>query len=148
MISNLFLFHSAASENLSSGGKVFFLLMSVLREEGVFCRFERSGRGRIGRDVSAEPLRGNGRRLWCYGICHEKVTDGRSSLPVEVPELLSRVREVFSLPVALGFGLRSPPQFEALPEAIRPDAAVFESSLLRHIAEGKSPADFMKTWRA
>ena len=76
------------------------------------------------------------------------VTDGRSSLPVEVPELLSRVREVFSLPVALGFGLRSPQQLEALPEATRPDAAVFGSSLLRHIAEGKSPADFMKTWRA
>lgn len=85
---------------------------------------------------------------YVYAVSVMGTTGERSSLPVEVPELLSRVREVFSLPVALGFGLRSPQQLEALPEAIRPDAAVFGSSLLRHIAEGMSPADFMKTWRA
>ena len=36
-----------------------------------------------------------------------------------------RVRRVFSLPVALGFGLRVPEQLDALPKDIRPDAAVF-----------------------
>ena len=63
-----------------------------------------------------------------------------------MPEVLSRVRRVFSLPVALGFGLRVPEQLDALPKDIRPDAAVFGSSLLRHIAAGKAPADFIKTW--
>ena len=73
-------------------------------------------------------------------------TGERNSLPPEVPDVLARVRRVFRLPVALGFGLRSPEQLDALPEDIRPDAAVFGSSLLRHIAAGKSPADFMKVW--
>ena len=72
----------------------------------------------------------------------------RAPRPPEVPEVLSRVRRVFRLPVALGFGLRVPEQLDALPQDIRPDAAVFGSSLLRHIAAGKAPADFIKTWKA
>lgn len=85
---------------------------------------------------------------YVYAVSVMGTTGERTSLPAEVPELLSRVREVFHLPVALGFGLRSPQQLEEIPEAIRPDAAVFGSSLLRHIAEGLAPADFMRTWKS
>ena len=84
---------------------------------------------------------------YVYAVSVMGTTGERAGLPPEVPDVLSRVRRVFSLPVALGFGLRSPEQLAALPEGIRPDAAVFGSSLLRHIAEGRTPADFMKVWR-
>lgn len=83
---------------------------------------------------------------YVYVVSVMGTTGVRASLPSEVPEVLSRVRRVFSLPVALGFGLRSPEQLAALPEHERPDAAVFGSALLRHIAEGKTPAEFMKIW--
>lgn len=85
---------------------------------------------------------------YVYVVSVMGTTGERNGLPPEVPEVLSRARAAFDLPVALGFGLRSPKQLEALPEGIRPDAAVFGSSLLRHIAEGKAPAEFMKTWGA
>lgn len=85
---------------------------------------------------------------YVYVVSVMGTTGERNGLPPEVPEVLARAGEVFDLPVALGFGLRSPKQLEALPEDIRPDAAVFGSSLLRHIAEGKAPADFMKAWGA
>lgn len=85
---------------------------------------------------------------YVYVVSVMGTTGERASLPPEVPEVLSRVRRVFSLPVALGFGLRVPEQLDALPQDIRPDAAVFGSSLLRHIAAGKAPADFIKVWKA
>ena len=84
---------------------------------------------------------------YVYVVSVMGTTGERASLPPEVPDVLSRVRRVFKLPVALGFGLRSPQQLEDLPEDIRPDAAVFGSSLLRHIAAEKSPADFMAVWK-
>ena len=85
---------------------------------------------------------------YVYVVSVMGTTGERASLPPEVPEVLSRVRRVFSLPVALGFGLRVPEQLDALLKDIRPDAAVFGSSLLRHIAAGKAPADFIKVWKA
>ena len=85
---------------------------------------------------------------YVYAVSVMGTTGERAELPPEVPELLSRVRGEFTLPVVLGFGLRSPQQLAALPQKVRPDAAVFGSSLLRHIAEGGSPADFMRMWRS
>ena len=85
---------------------------------------------------------------YVYVVSVMGTTGERNGLPPEVPEVLARARRAFALPVALGFGLRSPKQLEALPERIRPDAAVFGSALLRHLAEGKAPAEFMKAWGA
>lgn len=50
------------------------------------------------------------------------------------------------MPLALGFGLQTPDQLDALPEDARPDAAVLGSALLRHIAEGKDAAEFLGKW--
>ncbi len=85
---------------------------------------------------------------YVYAVSVMGTTGERKSLPPEVTDVLSRARRVFSLPVALGFGLHDPEQLSALPAELRPDAAVFGSSLLRHIAEGKAPADFIRRWRA
>ena len=61
-------------------------------------------------------------------------------------DLLERARKAFALPVALGFGLKRPEQLEALPPDCRPDAAVFGSSLLRHLDAGGRAGDFMAQW--
>ena len=85
---------------------------------------------------------------YVYVVSVMGTTGERKSLPPEVTDVLSRARRVFSLPVALGFGLRAPGQLAMLPDDLRPDAAVFGSALLRHIVEGKAPADFIRAWRA
>lgn len=85
---------------------------------------------------------------YVYVVSVMGITGERDRLPPEVPKVLSRVREVFSLPAALGFGLRSPEQLASLPNNLRPDAAVFGSSLLRHLDKGGSPAAFMQVWRS
>ena len=83
---------------------------------------------------------------YVYVVSVMGTTGERGQLPKEVPDVLARARSVFPLPVALGFGLNHPRQLEALPENARPDAAVFGSSLLRHLDSGKSAADFMRVW--
>ena len=85
---------------------------------------------------------------YVYVVSVMGTTGERGALPREVPEVLARARKIFSLPVALGFGLKEPGQLEALPEEVRPDAAVFGSSLLRHIDSGSSPREFMQRWTA
>lgn len=85
---------------------------------------------------------------YVYVVSVMGTTGERDRLPPEVPEVLSRVRGVFALPAALGFGLRAPEQLAALPGKIRPDAAVFGSALLRHIDGGGSPASFLRIWRS
>lgn len=85
---------------------------------------------------------------YVYVVSVMGTTGERGELPGEVPEVLARARRTFRLPVALGFGLREPRQLESLQEEIRPDAAVFGSSLLRHIAGGNTPASFMSVWKS
>ena len=83
---------------------------------------------------------------YVYVVSVMGTTGERGALPPEVPDVLARARSVFSLPIALGFGLKNPRQLDALPRELRPDAAVFGSSLLRHISAGRAPAEFMAAW--
>ena len=83
---------------------------------------------------------------YVYVVSVMGTTGERGQLPPEVPQVLERARQVFSLPVALGFGLKSPEQLAFLPEEQRPDAAVFGSSLLKHLEAGASPREFMEKW--
>jgi len=70
-------------------------------------------------------------------------TGERRELP-EAAETVRRAKAIFSIPVALGFGISSPDQIAAMP--VRPHAAVFGSALLRHLDGGGAARDFMKTW--
>ena len=83
---------------------------------------------------------------YVYVVSVMGTTGERGQLPPEVPQVLERARKVFSLPVALGFGLKRPEQLEELPEGERPDAAVFGSSLLRHLDAGGTARSFMEMW--
>ena len=84
---------------------------------------------------------------YVYVVSVMGTTGERGQLPPEVPQVLERARKCFKLPVALGFGLKNPDQLAALPEAHRPDAAVFGSSLLKHLDAGASARSFMEIWK-
>ena len=83
---------------------------------------------------------------YVYVVSVMGTTGERGKLPPEVPQVLERARKTFALPVALGFGLKRPEQLEALPPDCRPDAAVFGSSLLKHLDAGGRAGDFMAQW--
>lgn len=85
---------------------------------------------------------------YAYVVSVMGTTGVRRVLPPEVPDVLSRARRAFRIPVALGFGLNSPEQLAFLPRESWPDAVVFGSALLSHIRNGGSPESFMKKWRA
>lgn len=83
---------------------------------------------------------------YVYVVSVMGTTGVRDRLAPEIAPVLERARRVFSLPVALGFGLKSPEQLAALPENSRPDAAVFGSALLKHLDAGGAPEEFMARW--
>lgn len=83
---------------------------------------------------------------YVYVVSVMGVTGERKSLADNVGEALALAKEVFGVPVALGFGLRHPSQLAGLPEAARPDAAIFGSALLSHIEAGGKVHDFLAPW--
>jgi tryptophan synthase alpha chain len=70
-------------------------------------------------------------------------TGTRRELP-EAAETVHRARAVFSLPVALGFGVSGPEQIAGMPTP--PHAVVFGSALLRHLDANGAAGSFMRTW--
>ena len=72
-------------------------------------------------------------------------TGMRDSLPDEIMGKLKEVKEIFDLPVALGFGIKTPAQLENFGDLV--DAVVFGSSLIQHIREGGHAGGFMGAWR-
>jgi tryptophan synthase alpha chain len=73
------------------------------------------------------------------------VTGVRNSLPDEMLEHLKMAKQAFDVPLALGFGLKSPEQLVPLKGLV--DAAVFGSALIRHIKDGGDSASFMERWK-
>ncbi|MDO5449823.1 MAG: tryptophan synthase subunit alpha [Akkermansia sp.] len=64
-----------------------------------------------------------------------------------IADTMRRARKAFpDVALAVGFGLHHPDQLNALPEDARPDAAIFGTALLRHIAAGHPVADFFHPW--
>ncbi len=81
---------------------------------------------------------------FCYFVSVLGTTGQRESLPERIKEKLAEAKEVFDIPIALGFGIKHPDQltqFEGLM-----DAAVFGSALITHIENGNSSAEFMEPW--
>ncbi len=84
---------------------------------------------------------------YVYVVSVLGTTGQRGTLPPQAQETLRRARGIFSVPLALGFGLREPAQLAALPQAVRPEAAVFGSALIRHLDAGGTPEDFLRVWQ-
>ncbi len=83
---------------------------------------------------------------YVYVVSVMGVTGERESVAPAIVATMERARRCFSLPLALGFGLSRPEQLKILPATGQPDAAVFGSALLRHLAAGGEAADFMARW--
>lgn len=82
---------------------------------------------------------------FCYFVSVLGTTGQRDSLPERVKEKLAEAKEVFDIPIALGFGIKHPDQLEQFDGLV--DAAVFGSALITHIDEGKSSTQFMEPWK-
>ncbi len=83
---------------------------------------------------------------YVYVVSVMGITGAREGLPPQVEATIRRARKMFSLPVALGFGLKEPSQLLGSPPEAMPDAAVFGSALLTHIEKGKKASEFMERW--
>ena len=84
---------------------------------------------------------------YVYVVSVMGVTGARKQLPPDIINTLLLAKATFSIPVALGFGLTEPSQLAMLPEAARPDAAIFGSALVQTIAQGRGAKSFMAKWR-
>ncbi len=73
-------------------------------------------------------------RGFIYAVSVTGVTGARANLPVEVPELVHRVKVVSDLPVAVGFGVSGPETARTLADVA--DGVVVGSALIRAITEG------------
>lgn len=83
---------------------------------------------------------------YVYVVSVLGATGVRDDIPTEVVQTLQRAREAFSLPLALGFGLKDPSQLAGFP--VQPDAVIFGSALLKHILSGEEAGTFLKRWQA
>ncbi len=84
-------------------------------------------------------------RGFVYFVSVLGTTGERVALPEEIAQRLEGARAAFEVPLALGFGIKTPDQLTAFAEHL--DAVVFGSALITHIRQGKAPADFLKAWR-
>ncbi|MCR5813736.1 MAG: tryptophan synthase subunit alpha [Desulfovibrio sp.] len=84
---------------------------------------------------------------YVYVVSVLGVTGARKELPAELCETLKRARSCFSLPIALGFGLKEPAQLSGLPAESKPDAVIFGSAFLRSLSEGHSVQEFLSVWK-
>ncbi|HDQ40128.1 MAG TPA: tryptophan synthase subunit alpha [Desulfonatronum sp.] len=100
----------------------------------------------VGLNTSAERLRLYARRSegFVYFVSVMGVTGERDALPMELQNALRKAREIFSIPLALGFGLHSPAQLTKINDAV--DGVVMGSSLIRHIQESGGIDGFLTPW--
>ncbi len=102
----------------------------------------------VGPNTSAERMKlyADVSEGYVYVISVLGTTGERESVAPKVAETLGRARSVFTLPIAMGFGLSHPEQLDVLPPEAQPDAVVFGSALVSSLGEGHSAAEFMSRW--
>lgn len=79
-----------------------------------------------------------------YVVSVMGTTGERDALPEAVARKLQEARQAFALPLALGFGIKSPEQLKPFGELV--DAVVFGSALITHIRNGGDATGFMARW--
>lgn len=100
----------------------------------------------VGLNTPVERMREYARvaRGFVYFVSVLGTTGVRESLPERIKTRLADVKKVFDLPVALGFGIKTPDQLAQFGDLI--DAAVFGSALIDHLRAGGDSASFMARW--
>ncbi|MBG0776119.1 MAG: tryptophan synthase subunit alpha [Desulfovibrionaceae bacterium] len=81
---------------------------------------------------------------FAYFVSVLGTTGVRETLPEEITAKLAAAKKTFRVPLALGFGIKTPEQLAAYGDDL--DAVVFGSALIRHIEEGGTAAEFMRRW--
>ncbi|MFA9395644.1 MAG: tryptophan synthase subunit alpha [Halodesulfovibrio sp.] len=82
---------------------------------------------------------------YVYVVSYMGTTGAAVAFPPELKKTLSDAREVFDIPLALGFGIKEPQQLEPFGDAI--DAVVFGSALIKDIEEKGTAVPFMNRWK-
>ncbi len=77
-----------------------------------------------------------------YAVTTPGTTGGSAEFPVETLSYLDRVRQVSSLPVLAGFGVRRPGHVHALAPHV--DGVVVGSALVDALERGEAPAPFLR----
>ena len=142
----------AFAADCEAGGVSGLIIADMPHEESGFVREALAPRGvslvpLVGLNTTKERMKlyADGAEGFCYFVSVLGTTGQRESLPARIKEKLAEAREVFDIPIALGFGIKRPEQvapFEGLM-----DAAVFGSALISHIEAGGSSAEFMAPWK-
>lgn len=81
---------------------------------------------------------------FCYVVSVMGVTGGEADIAEKVADKVKEAKESFDIPVALGFGIKTPEQVG--PHGTSLDAVVFGSALISHIRAGGSASGFMSAW--
>ncbi|BBD09743.1 tryptophan synthase subunit alpha [Desulfovibrio ferrophilus] len=81
---------------------------------------------------------------YVYLVSVMGITGARTSLPKEIGDKIIEVKEAFDVPLALGFGIKTPDQLEAFGDKL--DGAVIGSALIDHIRGGGSAKEFLSPW--
>jgi tryptophan synthase alpha chain len=79
-----------------------------------------------------------------YFVSVMGTTGMRDALPEELQAALTQAKEIFTIPLALGFGLHSPIQLKGVESVV--DGVVMGSSLIRHIDEQGKVGSFLDPW--
>ncbi|SDB14386.1 tryptophan synthase, alpha chain [Desulfonatronum thiosulfatophilum] len=100
----------------------------------------------VGLNSSSERLRMHAHEAtgFVYFVSVMGTTGERAVLPPELRTALIQAKSIFSIPLALGFGLHSPSQLQGVEDAV--DGVVIGSSLIRHITKTGQVGDFLTAW--
>jgi tryptophan synthase alpha chain len=100
----------------------------------------------VGLNTSQERMQAYARRAtgFVYFVSVLGTTGSKASLPSVLVRQLQMAREIFTQPIALGFGLSSPLQLQGLEGSV--DAVVFGSALIQHLRSGGNSRDFLGAW--
>ncbi len=142
------------AEDAERAGIAGFIVPDMPLEESRAFRAALAARGQtliplVGLNTSEERMREYAKvsEGFVYVVSTLGTTGGTNTHLDLVADTMRRARRAFDLPLALGFGLKTPDQLDALPSDARPDAAVFGSALLTHLDEGRSAEEFFSPWK-
>ncbi len=145
------------ARDAASAGVHGVILADVPFEEGGFIHAAFDPHGLVliplvglNTEPSRMALYGNNAKGFAYFVSVLGTTGVRSQfdtsgLPPQLRQGLTQAKAAFSVPVALGFGLKHPDQLKGLAGLV--DAAVFGSALIRHIDQGGDAKGFMQVWK-
>lgn len=100
----------------------------------------------VGPNTSKERMRLYAKHAqgYVYVVSVLGITGERNKISKEISDIIGQAKEIFNVPVALGFGLKHPSQLDEL--SVQPNAAVFGSAFILHVEAGKSVEEFIAPW--